>query len=91
MGIDIGAKTEILLLIRKLAAAGKALIVVSSEFEELLAVSDRIIVMRDGHQVAERLTDETDEHDLTLLAAGKAMTNAAVSGQGCNHHQGISS
>ena len=71
VGIDVGTKAEILMLVRRLAEAGKAVIIVSSEFEELLAVSHRIIVMRDGHQIAERLVDETDEHDLTLLAAGK--------------------
>ena len=50
-GIDIGAKTDILRLIRQLASRGKSVIVVSSEFEELLAVSDRILVMFrvDGH------------------------------------------
>ncbi|WP_236431553.1 sugar ABC transporter ATP-binding protein [Pseudomonas syringae] len=73
-GIDIGAKTEIIFLIRRLAAEGKAIIVVSSEFEELLAVSDRIIVMRDGCCVAERPVHETSEHELLLLAGGKCIT-----------------
>lgn len=71
VGIDIGAKTEILKLVRRLAEAGKAVIIVSSEFEELLAVSDRIIVLRDGKRVAERLASETWEHELLLLAGGK--------------------
>jgi ribose transport system ATP-binding protein len=70
-GIDIGAKTDILRLIRQLASEGKSVIVVSSEFEELLAVSDRIIVMRDGKCVAERNVHETSEHDLLLLAGGQ--------------------
>ena len=91
VGIDIGTKTEILLLVRRLAEAGKAVIIVSSEFEELLAVSHRIIVMRDGHQVAERLAGDTDEHDLTLLAAGMGKKNAANNSQTSNNHQGTSS
>lgn len=70
-GIDIGAKTDIVFLIRRLAAEGKSIIVVSSEFAELLAVSDRILVMRDGACVAERLVHETSEHELLLLAGGK--------------------
>lgn len=70
-GIDIGAKTDIISLIRKLAAAGKAVVVVSSEFEELLAASDRIVVMRDGCCVAEREGYETSEHELLLLASGQ--------------------
>jgi ribose transport system ATP-binding protein len=88
VGIDIGAKTEILMLVRKLAEAGKAVIVVSSEFEELVAVSDRIIVMRDGRQIAERLIHETDEHDLTLLAGGKSAMTTATKGHDTNKHQG---
>lgn len=69
-GIDIGAKTDILQLVRRLADAGNSVIIVSSEFEELLAVADRIIVMRDGACVAERRVHETSEHELLLLAGG---------------------
>jgi ribose transport system ATP-binding protein len=77
-GIDIGAKTDILLLVRELAAAGKAVIVVSSEFEELLAVSERIVVMRDGACVATRLARDTSEHELILLAGGRGAQTPAV-------------
>lgn len=70
-GIDIGAKTDILRLVRELAASGKSVVIVSSEFEELLAVSERILVMRDGCCVAERLLEDTSEHELILLAGGK--------------------
>ena len=70
-GIDVGAKAEILRLVRQLADEGKSVIVVSSEFEELLAVSDRILVMRDGRCIAERPADETNEHELLLLAGGQ--------------------
>jgi galactofuranose transport system ATP-binding protein len=52
-GIDIGAHAEILRLIRDLCERGKALIVTSSELEELVAFSHRIIVLRDFHQIAE--------------------------------------
>jgi ribose transport system ATP-binding protein len=47
-GVDIGTKAEILDMIRRLADAGKGVIVISSELPELLAVSDRILVLRDG-------------------------------------------
>jgi ribose transport system ATP-binding protein len=77
-GIDIGAKTDILRLVRDLARAGKAVIVVSSEFEELLAVCDRVIVLRDGRCIAERSAYETSEHELVLLAGGQsALTTTA--------------
>lgn len=74
-GIDIGAKTDILKLIRALAGTGKAVVVVSSEFEELLAVSDRIIVLRDGKVAAERLSYDTTEHQLMLLAGGERLAS----------------
>jgi ribose transport system ATP-binding protein len=53
IGVDIGAKTEILEIIRELADSGKAVIVISSELPELLAVSDRVIVMHEGKVVKE--------------------------------------
>jgi ribose transport system ATP-binding protein len=77
-GIDIGAKTDILLLVRELAAAGKAVIVVSSEFEEILAVSSRVLVMRDGRCIAERLGHETSEHELILLSGGTSANSAST-------------
>lgn len=81
-GIDIGAKTDILQLVRDLADAGMVVIVVSSEFEELLTVSDRILVMRDGRCIAERSGQETDEHELVLLAGGQSALNPNVPAPG---------
>jgi ribose transport system ATP-binding protein len=55
-GIDIGSKSEIIRLVRDLAQAGKAVIVISSELSELLTACDRILVMADGrgHQMFDR-------------------------------------
>jgi ribose transport system ATP-binding protein len=47
-GVDIGSKTEILDIIRQLAEEGKGIIMISSELSELLAVSDRILILQDG-------------------------------------------
>lgn len=47
-GIDVNAKQEIYMLIDELANAGKAVIVISSEMPEILALSDRILVMNSG-------------------------------------------
>ncbi len=47
-GIDVGSKYEIYLLINRLAASGKAIIMISSELPEVLGMSDRILVMREG-------------------------------------------
>jgi len=56
-GIDIGAKSEIYNLIEKLAQAGKAIIVVSSEMTEIIRISDRVLVMREG-KITKELTDD---------------------------------
>ena len=59
IGVDIGAKSDIVKLVRKLASEGTAILVVSSEFEELLAMSDRLVVLRDG-----RVTRMLDRRDI---------------------------
>jgi ribose transport system ATP-binding protein len=48
VGVDIGTRSEIVELVRSLADQGKAVLVISSELAELLAVADRILVLRDG-------------------------------------------
>lgn len=70
-GIDIGARIDILRTVRTLADEGLAVMLVSSEFEELLAIADRIVVLRDGAVVAE-ITDPAaiDEVALIRLAGG---------------------
>ncbi len=80
-GIDVGAKADILALVRKLAADGVAIIIISSEFEEILAVSDRILVMRDGAVVAERDSKDVDDQTLILLASGISATDMAKAPQ----------
>jgi ribose transport system ATP-binding protein len=51
-GVDVGGKAEIYHTINRLAAAGTAIVMVSSELPEVLAMSDRILVMREGRQTA---------------------------------------
>ena len=70
-GVDIGTKSEILEMIRNLADEGKAVIVISSEYPELLAVSDRILVLRDGAVSADLpRSDIADEETLQLAVQG---------------------
>ncbi len=62
-GIDIGAKTEVYAIINRVARAGKAVLLVSSELPELMALSDRVLVMREGAITAElnpRLTTQEE-------------------------------
>lgn len=67
-GIDVGAKSEIYLIMRELANQGKGVIVVSSELPELLSVCDRIIVMRDGEINGEFNNKDATEENIMLAA-----------------------
>lgn len=73
-GVDIGAKAEIYQLIDELAAAGKAVLVISSELAEVLAMADRILVVRGGRIVAKYGHDEATQERLTAAAAGAVST-----------------
>ncbi|MCT9820863.1 sugar ABC transporter ATP-binding protein [Microbacterium sp. W1N] len=68
-GIDVGAKIAVYQLMRDLAADGKAVLMVSSELPEIIGMSDRILVMRDGEIVAE-LPPGTAEHEVLAAATG---------------------
>jgi len=57
-GVDIGSKSEIVELIRALANSGKGIVLISSELPELLAVSDRVLIMSDGRIAREISRDE---------------------------------
>lgn len=61
VGVDVGAKAEIYGLVEQLAEEGKAIILISSEFGELVEVCDRVVVMREGRVVGELAGDEISE------------------------------
>ncbi|WP_341245819.1 ABC transporter ATP-binding protein [Nereida ignava] len=84
-GVDIGAIEFIHQQIVALRDQGKAILLVSVELEEILALSDRIAVMFDGQIMGERLPDETDEKELGLMMAG--MTREAAAAQPQNAEQ----
>jgi L-arabinose transport system ATP-binding protein len=67
-GIDVGAKNEIYQIIYQLAERGCAVIVVSSELPEVLGVSDRILVMRDGQISGELVREKANEQEVLGLA-----------------------
>ncbi len=68
-GIDVGAKAEVHAILREIAAQGIAVIVVSSELPELLALSDRIIVMHEGKVTGELSRAEASEESVMRYAA----------------------
>lgn len=69
-GVDVGAKEEIYGIIRRLADDGVAVIVLSSEAQEIMRVCDRSIVMFHGRQVGELRAEEMNEHSIMYLATG---------------------
>jgi ribose transport system ATP-binding protein len=75
-GIDVGAKAEIHDLLRRLAAAGKAILVVSSEVPELVALCDRILVLWRGQLAGEVLRHAASEERILSVACGESMAGA---------------
>ncbi len=69
-GVDIGAKAEIYRLIRAIAADGVGVVVISSELPEVLGISDRILVMREGRLVGEFDAEDATEQGVMSLAVG---------------------
>jgi ABC-type sugar transport system ATPase subunit len=69
-GVDVGAKAEIYKLIRAIAGRGVGVVVISSELTEVLGISDRIIVMREGRVVGELDGATATEEQVMSLATG---------------------
>ena len=69
-GIDVGAKYEIYKLMNELAEKGIAIIMISSEMEEVIGMSDRIMVMCEGKSMATLEQNEFDQEKIMALATG---------------------
>ena len=69
-GIDVGAKKEIYELLNELKESGKAIIIISSDLPEVLGISDRIMVMSEGHITGEVLRSEATQEKIMKLAVG---------------------
>ena len=69
-GVDVGAKEEIYNIIHRLAEEGVAIVVLSSEAQEVIRVCDRTLVLFHGRQVGELKGDEMTEHSIMYLATG---------------------
>jgi inositol transport system ATP-binding protein len=66
-GIDVGAKVEVHNLLFEMAQTGIAIIAISSELPEILAISDRIVTMREGRVTGEALRDAANEEMLMTM------------------------
>jgi ABC-type sugar transport system ATPase subunit len=67
-GIDVGAKNEIYNLMEDLVEKGRSIIMISSELTEVIGMSDRLMIMKDGRIVAEKLRMEFNEKDILSFA-----------------------
>ena len=76
-GIDVGAKEEIYRLMEALAGEGKAILFASSEMEEILGMSDRVLVMHEGKITGELSREELSEEAIMQLATGAGQTVSA--------------
>ena len=71
-GIDVGAKLEVMELVLRLRDEGLAIIFISSEFEEVIRCSDRVVVLRDQAKIGELSGDEiTDQRIMQKIAGGR--------------------
>src|SRR5580693_5324730 len=68
-GVDIGTRTSIYAMLRQVAGTGVGVIVISSDFEELLSLCERVVVMSDGASIADVPSEMLNEEKLTLFAA----------------------
>ena len=68
-GVDVGTKAEVYALMEELAGDGLAILIISSDMPELLAVSDRILVMREGRLMGEIAGRDATEHQIMKMAA----------------------
>jgi ABC-type sugar transport system ATPase subunit len=78
-GIDIGAKHEIYKVMNELTANGISILLISSDFPELLAMSDRVAVVRDGHILQITAGNRMSEYELISTASGVSLETEAVS------------
>ena len=76
-GVDVGAKFEIYQILFELASAGKALIVVSSDLPELMALSDRIMVLSGGRVAGELSRDRFSQDEIMRLAVSTSAASAS--------------
>jgi ABC-type sugar transport system ATPase subunit len=74
-GIDVGAKSEIYKLISNLAEEGKAILLISSELQEILSMSDRVLVMYEGNLIAEYSGEEINQEVVGAALSGIVNSN----------------
>jgi len=74
-GVDVGARSEIYRRLRELAASGVGILMISSDLPEILGLSDRVLVMRNGRLVREFTSEEASEENVISHATGLGITD----------------
>ena len=80
-GVDVGARVEIYRRLDELAGRGLAILFVSSELEEVLAMADRVLVFKDGAIAGEVAGDDRSEEKIMMLATGATTASSRASAQ----------
>jgi ribose transport system ATP-binding protein len=80
-GVDVGARSELYALIRRLADAGTAIVVVSSEIPEVLSLADRVLVLADGRAVHQGDALEMTEHQVLDLVMADRHSQGRLEGE----------
>ena len=75
-GIDVGAKQEIYNLMNKLCMQGMSIIMISSEMEEMIGMSDRIVVLYEGRQTGVLEKSEFSQEAILTLASGESLARS---------------
>ena len=88
-GVDVGARAELYALVRRLAGDGVGVLLVSSEVPEVLGLSDRVLLLKDGRIVHEAPARDLDEHQVLdtlvegrVVTEGRAVTEGDVTAEG---------
>ncbi len=77
-GIDVGAKAEVFELINNLVMNGKAVLIISSEMQELVGIADRVIVMCEGRMTGEVTGEDITQEKIMALASPKNRNNSKI-------------
>src|SRR5260370_29950016 len=72
-GVDVGARSELYALLDQLAGAGVAVLMISSDLEEVLGMSDRVLVLHEGRLAGELSRAELSEEAIMQLATGRLL------------------
>jgi rhamnose transport system ATP-binding protein len=90
-GIDIGAKVEVHRIISELAASGLAIVLISSDLPEVLAMSDRVVVLHEGRVTAEIARADATEESVMYAATAQGGPGGTVADTSTDPDDGVSS